>query len=88
VGLPEAIRAVLLGTVASGVAGAILGGILGKATPGFFASRGGGDPVESGVALGAIAGLLLGAAGCVVLAAVKMWAEARFASRPGEDKED
>ena len=86
--LHEAVRAVIAGTAASGAAGAALGALLGKVAPNFFAGHGASSPVETGLALGAIAGLVLGAMGCVILAAVKIWSDARLeARRPPAGKE-
>lgn len=91
--LLQAIRAVLAGTAVAGVAGGLFGVILARAAPGFFSGFGGQDhgdmdAVETGLALGAIGGLVLGSTGCVVLAAVKMWVDARGAPAPAADLEE
>jgi hypothetical protein len=43
--------------------------------------------VQTGLALGAITGLVLGALGCSLLAAVKMWVDARRDPPPPRDGE-
>lgn len=91
-GLPEAIRAVILGTVASGVVGGALGAALGSFAPGFFRwihhPEGElANPVELGLGLGAVCGLLLGAVGCVVLAAVIARRDAAAAAARGGGRE-
>ena len=91
--LTRAIHTVLLGTIAAGFAGGCLGAVLGRTAPGFFVGlagtgAGGSDPTETALALGAITGLVLGAIGCVVLAAVKMWGEDRRVPQRAEESEE
>ena len=84
--MESAVRAVLVGTVVAGVVGSGLGALLARAAPRFFEAHGSASPVESGLALGGIAGLVIGSAGCVLLAAVKIRADATVeAKRRGPD---
>ena len=93
--LEKAILTVLLGTAASGAIGAAIGAALGMIAPTFFLRRDiselwsvPADPVETGLALGAISGLMLGAIGCVLLAVARMLADARIEAAKSRDAEE
>jgi hypothetical protein len=86
--LPQALAAVIGGTIASGVAGGIVGAAVGQIAPTFVAwlhSPVPGDPgpafepVEFGLGLGVVCGLILGAGASVFLVVVLVLRDAWLA---------